>query len=271
MIVHMSESTAIDLMMRRASCRSYESRRPSDDEIAAIVRAGMQAPFASQMACVLLSERPKAPFGAPLWWYVCADIHRLELFMAARGWKRVTDDSVMLLFAMQDAAYLAENMVIAAESLGLGSCYLGDAPFHADTIAEEFDLPPRVMPLVGLVMGYPAQREPPRPRYPLDYILHVGRYRDPDAGELARAMEFMDSGYLAQDYYRKARAKIPLEDGRPDPYDWDTYSWTEHISRKWGQWWPEPDASLLEQLAKRGFRLGPAAPEATIGPNPRHP
>src|SRR5690606_13558808 len=60
---------------------------------------------------------------------ICVDAHKLELIMAQRGWKMVTNDLSLLVLGIQDAALVAENMVIAAESLGLGSCFLGAAPY----------------------------------------------------------------------------------------------------------------------------------------------
>jgi nitroreductase len=255
----MLHNETLDAMMRRASIRKYKKDRPSREVIETVARAGIQAPFASQLHSILLSTKPKAPFGAPLWFTICVDLHKLDLFMKARGWARATNDLTLLMFGIQDAAYMAENMVIAAESLGMGSCFIGEAPYLADRIAEEFELPPRVMPLVGLVMGYPDEAPPPRPRYPLEYSLFEGRYSELGEAELAAMMKTMDEGYLAQDYYRKAKAKIPFEDsikaaGREDLFTWENYSWTEHISRKWGQWYRSPD-ELLEQLAKRGFSL----------------
>ena len=69
-------------------------------------------------------------------------------------------------------------------------------------------------------------------------------------------MAVMDAGYLAQDYYRKLKAKIRLEGDRQETFTYDNYSWTEHISRKWGQWNSSLD-ELLEQLAKCGFYISP--------------
>ncbi len=66
----------------------------------------------------------------------------------------------------------------------------------------------------------------------------------------------MDDGYLAQGYYRKQKALIPLEVEREESYTYKTYSWTEHISRKTGQWLPSPQ-ELLEQLARCGFHINP--------------
>ena len=246
------ENPVLESMLNRRSVRKYKAEQPSDEVIEAIVRAGQQAPFASQLYSVLLSRKKKGPFGAPLWFTICVDLYKLQRFMKIRGWEIVTNDLSLLFFGIQDAAYMAENMVIAAESLGLGSCFLGNATYLADRIAREFKLPLRVLPLVGLVMGYPAENFPPRPRYPLWFTLFEDEYPEFSDEQVAEAMRVMDEGYLTQGYYRRQKAKIKLEIERPETFTYDNYSWTEHISRKWGQWYHSPK-ELLDQLQKRGF------------------
>jgi len=248
------ETPIIQAMLNRKSIRKYKQETPSDEVVAAVVRAGQQAPFASQLYSVLLSRQGKLPFGAPLLFTICVDFHKLELFMARRGWQRATNDLSLLLFGIQDAALMAENMVIAAESLGMGSVFLGGAPYYADKIIEEYKLPPKVFPLVQLAMGYPAENPPPRPRYPLDFVLFEDQYPELTEEVVDRAMAVMDEGYLAQEYYRRDRFKIPLEGERKETYTYKTYSWTEHISRKWGQWHSSPQ-ELLEQLEKCGLHM----------------
>jgi hypothetical protein len=249
------ENIITDTMLNRRSVRKYTPEQPSDEVLETIVRAGQQAPFASQLYSVLLSRKKKAPFGAPLWFTICVDLYKLERFMKIRGWEVVTNDLSLLFFGIQDAAYMAENMVIAAESLGLGSCFIGNATYLAERIAKEFKLPQRVLPLVGLVMGYPAEDFPPRPRYPLWFTLFEDKYPELTDEQIAAAMKVMDEGYLEQGYYRKQKAKIHLEDDRIETFTYGNYSWTEHISRKWGQWYHSPK-ELLEQLQKRGFIIG---------------
>jgi nitroreductase len=151
-------------------------------------------------------------------------------------------------------------MVIAAESLGLGSCYLGNTPYRAAEIVKEYALPARVFPLVQLAMGYPAEDPPPRPRYPLEFTLFENRYPEMGDDLVRAAMRAMDEGYLAQDYYRRANYQVPLEDGRPETFGPDRYSWTEHISRKAGQWLASLD-DILEPLALCGFHVEPRAGE----------
>ncbi len=249
------ENQVIETMMNHRSVRKYTKEKPSDEVVHTIVRAGQQAPFAAQLYSVLLKRNKRAPFGAPLWFTICVDLYKLERFMKVRGWEVVSNDLSLLFFGIQDAAYMAQNMVVAGESLGLFSCFLGAAPYQADRIARDFKLPPRVFPLVGLVMGYPAEDLPPRPRYPLSFTLFEDTYPEFSDEQVAEAMQVMDEGYLAQGYYVKMKAKIPIEDkSRKDTYTYDNYSWTEHISRKWGQWFPSP-AELLEQLHQRGFNL----------------
>jgi hypothetical protein len=205
---------------------------------------------------LLSRKRKKNPFGAPLLFTICVDSHRFELIMARRNWQMAQNDLSLLLFGIQDASLMAENMVIAAESLGLGSCFLGNAPYRAIAIAKQYKLPKRVFPLVQLAMGYPAENPPPRPRYPLDFTLFEDEY--PELGEemIQEAMAVMDGGYLAQDYYRQANYQIPLPADRQETFNFDDYSWTEHISRKVGLWLTSLN-DLLGPLADCGFQVTP--------------
>jgi nitroreductase len=257
----MKSNPVIEALLRRKSIRQYTDQDPSDDVIETIVRCGQQAPFAAQLGSLLLSRnRKKNPFGAPLLFTVLVDVHRLERVMGRRDWNRLASDAAILLFGAQDAAYMAENMVIAAESLGLGSCFLGGAPFYAERIIEEYGLPTHVFPLVQLTMGYPDQDPLPRPRYPLSLSLFEDRYSEMDDEAVDRAMAVMDEGYLAQDYYREAGFMVPLAGGREETFTFDNYSWTEHMGRKWGQWLKEPE-ELLEPLARCGFCISSSETE----------
>jgi len=251
----MKFNLVIQTMLDHKSIRKYKDEMPTDKVIQTIVRAGQQAPFASQAYSVLLSrKRQRNPFKAPLLFTICVDSHKFELIMAKRNWKIVTNDLTLLFFGIQDASLMAENMVVAGRSLGLGSCFLGGAMFRADKIAKEYNLPKRVFPLVQLAMGYPAEDPPPRPRYPMEYTLFEDKYPKFGDKTISKAMNAMDEGYLAQDYYRKMNAKIPLEGNRKEKFTYENYSWTEHICRKWGQWFLKPK-ELLEQLEKRGFYI----------------
>jgi nitroreductase len=95
----MQNNPIIDSMLNRKSIRKYTSEIPSDEVVQAVVRAGQQAPFASQLCSLLLTRKPKIPFGAPLLFTICVDLHRMELVMHRRGWELVTNDLSMLFLA----------------------------------------------------------------------------------------------------------------------------------------------------------------------------
>lgn len=251
----MKSNPVIQTMLAHKSIRKYSRRMPQRELIETVLRAGQQAPFASQYYSILLSRKAKRnPWHAPLLFTICVDSYKFELIMAKRNWELATHDLVLLFFGILDATLIAENMVVAGGSLGLGSCFLGSAIFRADKISEEYKLPKRVLPIVQLVMGYPAEDPPPRPRYPLGFTLFEDRYPEMGDEKVLDAMRVMDEGYLAQDYYEKLKAKIKLEGGRKETYNYDNYSWTEHICRKWGQRYSDPNI-LIGQLEKRGFYI----------------
>jgi len=116
--------------------------------------------------------------------------------MKKRDWEAAANDLSVLILGIQDATLMAENMVIAAESLGLGSCFLGAWPYYAKELKIQYKLPDRVFPVVGLVMGFPAEDPPVRPRYPLEYHLFEDQYPELDDTVVKRAMQVMDDALV---------------------------------------------------------------------------
>ncbi|HCW51052.1 MAG TPA: hypothetical protein DGR79_03145, partial [Clostridiales bacterium] len=125
----------------------------------------------------------------------------------------------------------------------------------ADRLAELFALPPRVFPLVGLVLGFPDESPPPRPRIPTRFCLFRDTYHDLTDEEVAEAMEVMDAGLLREGYYARLNARIPLPDGREDPVGYEDYGWSEHVSRKYGEYGRQMTSGLLERLRRQGIHI----------------
>ncbi len=173
----MKKNQVIRTLLNHRSIRRFKPKSPTMEMIKTIVRAGQQAPFSSQVYSLLVSRNQrKNPFRAPLLFTICVDFHKLQLIMKKRNWKLISNDLFCLLMGIQDASLMAENMVIAGESLGLGTCFLGDTPLRATQIVKEYKLPRRVFPLTQIVMGYPGENPPPRPRYPLEFVLFEKEY-----------------------------------------------------------------------------------------------
>ena len=90
----------------------------------------------------------------------------------------------VLWVALRGVYTAAQNAVIAAESLGLGSQYIQEIVWQPYTTLSFFQLPPHVLPVAMLIMGYPEERPPLAPSLPLEAVVHKEVYQDPSAEEL---------------------------------------------------------------------------------------
>jgi FMN reductase (NADPH)/FMN reductase [NAD(P)H] len=85
-----------------------------------------------------------------------------------------------LFLACCDALIAAQTAVVAAESLGLGSCYIGDIMENYEEHRELFDLPQYVFPICLLCFGYPTRQQRERAltrRLDTEYVVFEDRYR----------------------------------------------------------------------------------------------
>jgi nitroreductase len=258
----MTEAEKIfEIINNRRSMRWFLDKPITDEVLSRVLEAGMRAPFASQL-CSVVYTRDKAKMEkvrmgsyptSPLLLVFLIDVRRLEKIMAKRGHTYRFDDMMTLWIGLQDVTLAIENLTLAAEALGLGSVLLGNAPLRANIIAETFDIPKRVFPVVGMNLGYPdpAENTEVRPRFPLRFSAFEDKYLDHSDADIDACMKQMDEGMLAQGYYIKEKTKIPLKEGKDD-IDFDRYSWCEHISRKMcqGRWSDDP---LFTILQRHGF------------------
>ena len=75
-----------------------------------------------------------------------------------------------------DVSLFAQNVVIAAQSQGLGCCYIGGIRNDLDKVTKLLALPKRVYPVFGLCIGVPDQQPALKPRLPLASVLHQDVY-----------------------------------------------------------------------------------------------
>jgi len=144
---------------------------------------------------------------------VCLDVHRLRRLVEHRGGEYSMGPFITLLFGITDAVLVAQNMVVAAEALGYGTCYIGGVQNNADKIAVELKLPQGVLPLVGLVLGVPAPGEadkPKRPRIPRRAAFMENRYREMTPDLLEACYQAMASYHRSGDWYNALRGYFTL-------------------------------------------------------------
>jgi nitroreductase len=179
----------------RKSLRAF-AEKPVPEEIKhLIIDAGIQAPSAgNQQLYTILDIEDGAvkeklarlcdnqPFiaRAPLALVFLADCRRWRDCYRFAGLEARPPGPGDLILACADALIAAQNMVVAAEALGLGSCYIGDILENREALGELLRLDSHVFPVTLLVAGWPApggtgRPKPPRPRR--EYLVQKNAYR----------------------------------------------------------------------------------------------
>ncbi|UXN67328.1 NADPH-dependent oxidoreductase (plasmid) [Phyllobacterium sp. A18/5-2] len=191
-----SWTQTIDTLLAHRSVRSYlpEPVPPATLELA--VAAAQSAPTSSNLqawSVVAVEDaarkaRINAVAGnqrqieqAPLLLVWLADLSRLRRI--ADGQSSTSEGLDYLesfLLGIIDAALAAQNALVALESLGLGTCYIGAIRNDPITVARELNLPDQVFPVFGLTVGFPdpSIRTDIKPRLPQTTLLHREQYRD---------------------------------------------------------------------------------------------
>lgn len=197
-------TNTIKELFSRRSVRVFTDRIITPEEKQLILEAACQAPTAGnqQLYTILditdqhLKEElvktcDNQPFiaKAPLVLIFCADCKKwYDLFQTYDCDPR--DPGVGdLLLAVSDANIAAQNAVTAAESFGIGSCYIGDIMENCEAQRKLLNLPHYVFPCAMVVFGWPTEqqktREKPQ-RCAMEHIVHENTYRSMDREELGR-------------------------------------------------------------------------------------
>ena len=200
----------IELLNARCSTRTYAKVPITDAEKQAILHTTMRAPTAGNMMMYSiidvtdqsLKERlaetcDDQPFIAKAPWVLVfvADMQKwVDLFRHSHVEElegvehRLAPGLGDFMMACSDALIAAQNAVVAAESLGIGSCYIGDILEQAEVHAELLDLPPHTVPVAMLCFGRPTAVRPPAGRYE-KHVVHENAYRRLTGDELAEMSE----------------------------------------------------------------------------------
>jgi nitroreductase len=119
-------------------------------------------------------------YECPLLLVWIADLSRNNRLGREEGVHLAANDTLeMLLMAAMDATLAAQNATVAAESLGLGMCYIGGLRNDAARVAELLKLPPGAMAVFGMCVGYPKDglATEVKPRLPQSIVLHRETYK----------------------------------------------------------------------------------------------
>lgn len=194
----------IDTIQKRRSVRAYDEKPIEPKVRAELLRATLRAPTAGNLMLYsivevtdqgikekLVDTCDNQPFiaRAPLVWLFLADYQRWYDYFLASGVEELCQQKDLpmrkpqegdLFLACCDALIAAQTAVIAGESLGLGSCYIGDIMENYETHREMFNLPKYVFPICLLCFGYPTLQQKerqPTSRFQEKFICFENQYR----------------------------------------------------------------------------------------------
>lgn len=252
-------SATIEMIHKHASVRSYKSDAVDRSLVEEIVVAGQRASTSSNMQCysvVVVGDAAKRARlaelcgnqkhirQAPLFLAWCTDLSRLERVCERRGYRQVSANVESFLVSAIDVALAMQNAALAAESLGLGMCYIGAIRNHPLEVIELLALPKLVFPVSGMTLGWPALEPKLRPRLPLDAVLHWETYST--EGEEAAIQEY-DEKMIATGIYAGRHVASSSSSAAPNVYDW-----SEHTARRVSK---AVRVKLRQELAEQGFYL----------------
>lgn len=182
----------IALQLAHRTIRAYKEQPLTDAEVTTLMDVARHTATASYLqACTILHitdpqirEKIAAASGQP---YVggtagdlfifLVDMYRNSRIRAEQGVSSEALSSMNLfLAAAEDALLSAQNVVVAAESMGLGTVYLGSILADPRGVVEALQLPPLTFPILGMIVGHPDQEPGMKPRLPLSVMTGQNTY-----------------------------------------------------------------------------------------------
>lgn len=187
------QNNVLETMMHRRSIRRFDPRQIEEEALRQILEAGLYAPSAGGRQGVIFAVCQDREVNERLGRIKRANSHprmATATSYVSREQPSIADDPNLknafydaptvitmfapkdFLFSAEDCAAAAENMMLAADSLGIGSCYIGQGwPAFADPYGQEilkrWNIRTDYYAVTQLLLGYPREGDPhptPKPR-----------------------------------------------------------------------------------------------------------
>ena len=243
-------SSVIDLLKSHRSIRKFTDQAIEPELFNDLIMAGQAAATSSflQGTTVVRIKKPETRAAiaklaggqiyvesAAEFMIFCADLKRPANYCDEYEKSFEGDYTEHFIIATVDVALMAQSMVTAAESVGLGICYIGGIRNDPAQVAQLLELPKGVYPVFGLCLGYPDQDPEVKPRLPLSVIVKEEVYNE--VGDKETIAEYDEN---IREYYR-------LRTGGGHGI-----SWTEQVSTLLGG---KARPHMKEFLADQGFKF----------------
>jgi len=222
----------LELLLSHRSVRAYRQEPLPSGTLETLVAAAQSASTSSNLqawSVVAVEESARkarlSQFAGnqahirdcPLFLVWLADLSRLGRVASQQNIAHAgLDYTEMFILAVIDAALAAQNAVVVAEALGLGTVYIGGIRNQPLDVVNELQLPPRVFPVFGLCVGWPDPANPAsvKPRLPQEAVLYREIYtNDGEEATVERYNATMSA------FYEEQRMRV---DG----------NWAQHSARR---------------------------------------
>ena len=183
----------LDFLNSRKTIRKYQPKEVDDKLITELLEAAFRASTTGNMqlysVVITKDEKQKERLSpthfnqptyknAPVSLTFCADYNRFNKWCEQRNAQPGYDNFLSFLTAAIDTLLVAQTFCIAAESKGLGICYLGTVTYNAKKIADILNLPKFVVPITTITLGYPDENPAQTDRLPVESFIHSETYKD---------------------------------------------------------------------------------------------
>jgi nitroreductase len=217
----MQATATQQLQLKHRSVRRFLPRPLEPGQLESLIRCGQAAATSSfiQAYSVVRVTRTEtraaiaAAAGGQVWieqapefLVYCADLRRIDAACERTGRGHLEGYAEHAVAAIVDVALMAQNVLLAAESQGLGGVFIGGIRNDPQVVVEQLRLPELVAPVFGMCLGWPDQDNAVKPRMPVDFVLHQDVYQDLWPERMAEYDRQM------ADYYASRGANVKLSD-----------------------------------------------------------
>lgn len=208
-------NSVIETILNHRSIRHFEDKPLTDEQINTIISCaqsastssyvqaysiiGIKDPDCKKMLAELAGNQSYVEYNGHFLVF-CADLYRYEVIgkLEDKNVLPSIESTEKFMVALIDAALAAQNAAIAAESMGLGICYIGGIRNNLEEVKKLLKTPERVIPLFGMAIGYPSKITDVKPRLPVENVYHQEEYQQDKESYINQLKEY---DTLVSSYY----------------------------------------------------------------------
>ncbi len=246
----------LDCLMNHRSIRKFKSDPVPEATIETILRAGTRTATAGgiQPYAFIVIDDPEllkkiSYIPAPLAIVAVVDQYRVKRYYELNDAPFYNDQAVNLMISYWDATIALQNVVVAAESVGLGTVYIG--MILSMNLQEILNVPEYVFPAGLIALGMPDESPQLRPRLPVDAVVHRNGYQIPSDEDVASWYREGDEIWTKRfktEWSEEQRAKFMDRGVTNRAQHWTLGHYTEEFTRTQSK-------GIMENMQRAGFTL----------------